>query len=299
MIPLLSPQGWDYVLLVSTPAVHAAARPARRVRAGRRAGCCSRRSRSAGLTFWDVLGREPYRALMMSRVVTVGALFQVWLVLRLRARARRRLSGRRHATGRRSTVTRIFPRCLARRQLPAAAPPACADAIGVPMRADPPSGAWSAQAARALTDVPITVHRAGCVRDVDRQHGAVAATISARPSVPTRLEPASRASICLPQVLLVDAGGSDGACGPAPQRIGPEELDVLTTGREPCRSEFRPPRPSATCAPSGCSSGSRFVAAPARDGRADVVVRARDASSLRVSEVPAHRGRASLGSGSG
>jgi hypothetical protein len=39
-----------------------------------------------GLTFWDVLGREPYRLLMMSRVVTVGALIQVALLLRVRAR---------------------------------------------------------------------------------------------------------------------------------------------------------------------------------------------------------------------
>ena len=40
----------------------------------------------AGLTFWDVLGREPYRAFMMSRAVTVGALFEVALVVHLRSR---------------------------------------------------------------------------------------------------------------------------------------------------------------------------------------------------------------------
>jgi hypothetical protein len=84
-IPLLSPQGWDYVLLVSTPAVmllldrfeefHA---PARWLLFASLA--------LAGLTLWDVLGREPYRALMMSRVITVGALFQVALVIQLRAR---------------------------------------------------------------------------------------------------------------------------------------------------------------------------------------------------------------------
>ncbi len=84
-IPLLSPQGWDYVLLVSTPAVmllldrlEAFRVPARWLLFASLA--------IAGLTFWDVLGREPYRALMMSRVVTVGALFQVALVIQLRAR---------------------------------------------------------------------------------------------------------------------------------------------------------------------------------------------------------------------
>ena len=85
LIPLLSPQGWDYVLLVATPAVmllldrleefHPAAR-----------WLLFASLALAGLTFWDVLGREPYRLLMMSRAVTVGALFQVALVIQLRAR---------------------------------------------------------------------------------------------------------------------------------------------------------------------------------------------------------------------
>ena len=85
VIPLLSPQGWDYVLLLATPAVmllldrfeefHPAAR-----------WLLFASLALAGLTFWDVLGREPYRALMMSRVITVGALFEVALVVHLRAR---------------------------------------------------------------------------------------------------------------------------------------------------------------------------------------------------------------------
>ena len=84
-IPLLSPQGWDYVLLVSTPAVMLLLdrlgefpSPVRWLLFASLA--------VAGLSFWDVLGREPYRALMMSRIVTVGALFQVALVMHLRAR---------------------------------------------------------------------------------------------------------------------------------------------------------------------------------------------------------------------
>ena len=40
----------------------------------------------AGLTLWDVLGRELYRAFMMSRIVTLCALFELGLVLHLRAR---------------------------------------------------------------------------------------------------------------------------------------------------------------------------------------------------------------------
>lgn len=83
LIPLLSPQGWDYVLLISTPAVlllldrlDALARPQQWLLLA----CLA----LGGLTFWDVLGREPYKALMMSRVVTVGALVQIALFLRLR-----------------------------------------------------------------------------------------------------------------------------------------------------------------------------------------------------------------------
>jgi hypothetical protein len=85
LIPLLSPQGWDYVLLLSTPAVlllldrlDAFAPPQRWLLFA----CLA----LGGLTFWDLLGREPYKALMMSRVITVGALVQVALLLRLRFR---------------------------------------------------------------------------------------------------------------------------------------------------------------------------------------------------------------------
>ena len=85
VIPLLSPQGWDYVLLVSTPAVMLLLDRFEEFRAPARWLLFASLA-LAGLTFWDVLGREPYRALMMSRIVTVGALFQLALVMRLRAR---------------------------------------------------------------------------------------------------------------------------------------------------------------------------------------------------------------------
>jgi len=85
VIPLLSPQGWDYVLLVSTPAVMLLVDRNEEFRPLVR-GLLAVSLALAGLTFWDVLGREPYRALMMSRAITVGALFQVALVIQLRAR---------------------------------------------------------------------------------------------------------------------------------------------------------------------------------------------------------------------
>lgn len=85
LIPLLSPQGWDYVLLVSTPAVmllldriDESGRPLQWVLAA----CLA----LAGLTFWDVFGREPYRVFMMSRAVTLCALVELALLMRLRIR---------------------------------------------------------------------------------------------------------------------------------------------------------------------------------------------------------------------
>jgi hypothetical protein len=85
LIPLLSPQGWDYVLLVATPAVMLTLDRLEEFPPAARWLLFASLA-LAGLTFWDVLGREPYRLLMMSRAVTVGALFQVALVIQLRAR---------------------------------------------------------------------------------------------------------------------------------------------------------------------------------------------------------------------
>ncbi|HOG27968.1 MAG TPA: glycosyltransferase family 87 protein [Vicinamibacterales bacterium] len=85
VIPLLSPQGWDYVLLLSTPAVMLLVDRLDEFRTPVRVLLVLSLA-VAGLSFWDVLGPEAYRALMMSRVVTLGALLQVWLVARLRAR---------------------------------------------------------------------------------------------------------------------------------------------------------------------------------------------------------------------
>lgn len=85
VIPLLSPQGWDYVLLLGTPAImllldrgREFTRPARWLLVA----CLA----VVGLTIWDVLGRHLYSAVMMSRVLTVCVLCEFWLLIRLRTR---------------------------------------------------------------------------------------------------------------------------------------------------------------------------------------------------------------------
>jgi len=84
-IPLVSPQGWDYVLLLATPAVmllidriDEMPRPLQWLLVVCLAIC--------GLTLWDVMGREGYRLFMMFRIVGICALIELALVLRLRDR---------------------------------------------------------------------------------------------------------------------------------------------------------------------------------------------------------------------
>ena len=84
LIPLLSPQGWDYVLLVATPAVMLIVN---------NLGVFGRVTRwfaiasllVAGLTLWDIVGRQVYSLFMVSSVVTFCYLFQIIVLLRLRA----------------------------------------------------------------------------------------------------------------------------------------------------------------------------------------------------------------------
>jgi hypothetical protein len=85
LMPLLSPQGWDYVLLVSTPAVMLLLDRLEEFRAPVRvllAVCLA----LAGLTIWDVLGREFYHLFMAASVVTFCALIEVGMLLALRRR---------------------------------------------------------------------------------------------------------------------------------------------------------------------------------------------------------------------
>jgi hypothetical protein len=85
LIPLLSPQGWDYVLVVATPAVMLISTEFRVFRRPVRwlAIVCLL---VAGLTLWDVVGRRLYTLFMMSSVVTICYLFEIGLLLRLRRR---------------------------------------------------------------------------------------------------------------------------------------------------------------------------------------------------------------------
>jgi hypothetical protein len=83
LIPLVSPQGWDYVLLLSTPVVmllidrlDLLRRPVQWLLVTALA--------IVALTIWDLMGREPYRLFMLSRLVTICALVEVAIALRLR-----------------------------------------------------------------------------------------------------------------------------------------------------------------------------------------------------------------------
>ncbi len=85
LMPLLSPQGWDYVLLVSTPAVMLLLDRLDEFRMPWRvllAVCLA----LAGLTFWDLMGRDLYRVFMMASVVSFCALAEIAMVMQLRLR---------------------------------------------------------------------------------------------------------------------------------------------------------------------------------------------------------------------
>jgi len=85
LIPLLSPQGWDYVFLVATPAVVClvnyfdAVGPPYKVLTAVAVAV-------VGLTLYDVLGRALYALFMSMSIVTVCFLLIVWMLYHLRAR---------------------------------------------------------------------------------------------------------------------------------------------------------------------------------------------------------------------
>ena len=85
LIPLLSPQGWDYVLLVATPGVMLLLD---RLGESKRLGQVLTLACLAvlGLTLYDVMGRVLYRTFMMSPVPTLAALALMAQLLRLRLR---------------------------------------------------------------------------------------------------------------------------------------------------------------------------------------------------------------------
>jgi hypothetical protein len=69
-IPLLSPQGWDYVFLVSTPAVLFIVNYADRLPATMRTVTILALG-IIGLSLYDVMGRAAYAAFMAWSIVTV------------------------------------------------------------------------------------------------------------------------------------------------------------------------------------------------------------------------------------
>ena len=85
LTPLLSPQGWDYVLVVCTPAVvyltnynDRLPRALRMLSVGAIA--------AIGLTLFDLVGRVAYYALIRLSVVTLGVLVVIALLGVLRVR---------------------------------------------------------------------------------------------------------------------------------------------------------------------------------------------------------------------
>jgi alpha-1,2-mannosyltransferase len=87
-IPLLSPQGWDYVFLVSTPAVLFLLNYDDRLPRGLRLAVYVALA-LIGLTLFDVMGRAAYTRFMQWSVITVcyGVVVSALAVLRLRAAA--------------------------------------------------------------------------------------------------------------------------------------------------------------------------------------------------------------------
>jgi hypothetical protein len=86
LIPLLSPQGWDYVFLVATPAIVVLTNYAERLPPVLRRAAAAAIA-VAGLTLYDVVGRANYAAFMALSVVTVCFLIVVVALATLRVRA--------------------------------------------------------------------------------------------------------------------------------------------------------------------------------------------------------------------
>jgi hypothetical protein len=85
LLPLLSPQGWDYVFLVSTPAVILIANEHDRLPGWLRIASAVALA-TIGLSLFDVLGRERYAAFMALSVITVCFLIVVGALVALRIR---------------------------------------------------------------------------------------------------------------------------------------------------------------------------------------------------------------------
>ena len=85
VIPLLSPQGWDYVFLVASPAAAFIANYDRSLPALWR-GLCWAALLTIGLSLFDLMGRQHYAAFMSWSIITVCFVVVVAGLARLRAR---------------------------------------------------------------------------------------------------------------------------------------------------------------------------------------------------------------------
>lgn len=85
LIPLLSPQGWDYVLLIATPAIVYLANYQDLLPAPWRALAVVA-ALTIGLSLFDLMGRAAYAAFMGAAVISVCALVLVGALVTLRVR---------------------------------------------------------------------------------------------------------------------------------------------------------------------------------------------------------------------
>ena len=85
LVPLLSPQGWDYVLLLAAPAVLLLADYGDRLPTGIRAAAIAA-ALTMGLSLFDVMGRNAYTAFMKTAAISVCACVLIAAVCSLRLR---------------------------------------------------------------------------------------------------------------------------------------------------------------------------------------------------------------------
>jgi len=85
LIPLLSPQGWDYVFLISTPAIVFVVNYADRLPTVLRIGAIAAIA-AIGLSLFDIMGRANYAAFMSWSAITICYLVVIAALVSLRVR---------------------------------------------------------------------------------------------------------------------------------------------------------------------------------------------------------------------
>lgn len=85
LIPLVSPQGWDYVFLLSAPAIACLTNNANRLPRGMRLAAAAAVA-AIGLSLFDLMGRAAYRAFMEASMITWLYLVVIAALVTLRVR---------------------------------------------------------------------------------------------------------------------------------------------------------------------------------------------------------------------